>query len=143
MKKFISVASDYLGRVGLYFLLTLIVFAVIAVVKASQVVALGLVWAGILFGALLALADYVYRIKALGSYLVKAVIHVVLAVVAFAIAFVWVAGVVSEGSTAMVGVIAFTVLMTLLTAIRCIVHSVMERKENSEKQYDYLYMPKN
>ncbi len=143
MKKFLSAAHDYLGRVGFYFLLTLLVFAVVALATAAQVIDIGLVWAGALFGVLLAFADYVYSLRVLGSYVVKALVHTVLAVIAFAIAFIWVADVITEGSTAVVGVLMFAVLMTIITVIRCIVHTVLARKENSKKQYDYLYTPKD
>lgn len=143
MKKFFSAVYDYVGHVGFYFLLTMLVFSCIAVAKASSVVALGLVWAGITFGILMGFADYVYRIKILGSYVLKAFIHTVLAVIAFAVAFVWVADVIAEGSTAVVGVLAFAVLMAVVSVIRCVIHSILARKENAKKEYEYLYTSSN
>lgn len=143
MKKFLSLTSEYLGRVGLYFLLTQLVFAILAVVKVSNVIALGLVWAGLVFGVLMALSDYVYRVKALGSYFLKAFLHTVLAVISFAIAFVWAADVIAEGSTAVIGVLAFAIVMAVVSVIRCVLHSLLARKENSEKKYDYLYTSSN
>ncbi len=143
MKKFVSIASAYLGHVGFYFLAVVLVFALIALATASATVNLVLIWSALLFAALLALADGVYALKFLGSYLLKAFIHTVLAVAAFALSFVAVSGVIQSGSTAVMGVLLFAVLMVVITAVRCVCHYVGYKKQNENKAYDYLYTSKN
>jgi len=143
MKKFVSIASSYLGHVGFYFLLVILVFSFIALAAASATFNLVLVWSALLFSALLGLFDGVYSLKFLGSYLLKAFLHVVFATASFAISFIAVSGVIEAGSTAVVGVLLFAVLMIIITAIRCTFHYVGAKKENENKAYDYLYTSKN
>ncbi len=140
MKKVYSVVSSYLGHVGFYFLLTILVFSIVALVKVSSTFNLVLVWSALLFAALLALADGVFALKFLGSYLVKLVVHIILATVAFAISFVFVSdGVIEESSTAVVGVLAFAFVMILISVVRGVIHSAFAKKENESKAYHYLY----
>lgn len=143
MKKFISIASSYLGHVGFYFLLVILVFSFIALATASATFNLVLVWSALLFAALLGLSDGVFALKFLGSYFLKAVIHVVLAVASFAISFVAASGVIETGSTAVMGVLLFAVLMAVITAIRCVIYYLGSKKENESKAYDYLYTSKS
>ena len=139
MKKFVSLASSYLGHVGFYFLSVILVFSFIALATGSATFNLVLVWSTLLFAALLGLSDGVFALKFLGSYLLKAFIHVVLAIASFAISFIAVSGVIEAGSTAVMGVLLFAVLMVIITAIRCAFHYVGAKKENESKAYNYLY----
>ena len=140
MKKVYSVVSSYLGHVGFYFLLTILFFSIVALVKVSTTFNLVLVWSALLFAALLRLADGVFALKFLGSYLVKLVVHIIFATAAFAISFVWVSdGVIEESSTAVVGVLAFAFIMILISVVRGVVHTAFAKKENESKAYNYLY----
>jgi hypothetical protein len=140
MKKVYSVVSSYLGHVGFYFLLTILFFSVVALVKVSATFNLVLVWSALLFAALLGLADVVFALKFLGSYLVKLVVHIILATVAFAVSFVWISGgIIEESSTAVVGVLAFAFIMILVSVVRGVVHTAFSKKENENKAYNYLY----
>ena len=143
MKKFISIASSYLGHVGFYFLAVIVVFASIAAVAASTTFNIVLVWTALLFAALLGIADGVFALKFLGSYLVKATLHAVLAIVAFAISFVGGSGVIEGGKTAVMGVLLFSALMVLITVIRCVLYYATAKKENENKSYQYLYTAKD
>ncbi len=143
MKKFISLASACLGRVGFYFLLVILVFAMIAAVTGYATINVALVWSALLFGALLGLSDGVYTLKFLGSYAVKAIVHTVLAVLSFALSFVLVSGVIETGKSAVWSIFLFGCLAALITVIRGIIHMVCAKKENETKTYDYLYTPKN
>lgn len=143
MKKFISIASSYLGHLGFYFLLVMLVFSFIALATGSATVNLPLVWTALMFAALLGLADGVFALKFLGSYFLKAFIHVVLAIASFAIAFIAVSGVIESGRTAVVGVLFFAVLMLLITSVRCVIYYAVAKKANEKKTYDYLYTPKD
>jgi hypothetical protein len=143
MKKFVSIVSSYLGHVGFYFLLVILVFSFIALAAASATFNLVLVWSALLFSALLGLSDGLYALKFLGSYLLKAFLHVIFATASFAISFIAVSGVIEAGSTAVVGVLLFAVLMVIITAIRCVFYYVGSKKENENKAYDYLYTSKN
>jgi hypothetical protein len=132
--------SSYLGHVGFYFLLTILFFSVVALVKVSATFNLVLVWSALLFAALLGLADVVFALKFLGSYLVKLVVHIILATVAFAVSFVWISGgIIEESSTAVVGVLAFAFIMILVSVVRGVVHTAFSKKENENKAYNYLY----
>ena len=140
MKKVYSAVSSYLGHVGFYFLLTILFFSVVALVKVSATFNLVLVWSALLFAALLGLADVVFALKFLGSYLVKLVVHIILATVAFAVSFVWISGgIIEESSTAVVGVLAFAFIMILVSVVRGVVHTAFSKKENENKAYNYLY----
>ena len=139
MKKFISIASSYLGHVGVYFLLVVLVFSFIAQATGSATFNLVLVWSSLLFAAFLGLSDGVFALKFLGSYLLKAFIHVILATASFAISFIAVSGVINSGSTAVIGVLAFAVLMVIIAAVRCVIYYVGAKKENESKSYNYLY----
>ncbi len=135
--------SAYLGRVGLYFLVIILLFSLIALVTGSSTVNLVLVWSALLFGVLLALADGVFNLKFLGSYAVKLVIHAVLAVIAFAVSFVLVSGVIETGKSAVWSIFLFACLVVIVAAVRGVIHMVCAKKENETKSYDYLYTPQN
>ena len=143
MKKFISIASSYLGRLGFYFLLVILVFSFIALATGSATVNLALVWTALVFAALLWLADGIFALKFIGSYLLKAFIHVVLAIASFAISFIAISGVIEAGRTAVVGVLFFAVLMLLITSVRCVIYYACAKKANENKAYNYLYTTKD
>ncbi len=142
MKKFIALASAYLGRVGFYFLLTLVVFSLIAQITGSSTVNLVLVWSALMFGALLGLANGVFSLKFLGIYAVKLIVHGILAVASFALSFVLCSGVIESGRSAVWSIFLFAVFMTVMEALRGIIHALATRKENANKSYDYLYTAK-
>ncbi len=143
MKKCISLVSAYLGRVGFYFLLTILLFSLIALVTGSSTVNLVLIWSALLFGGLLGLADEVFKIRFLGSYAVKTVIHSVLAVLAFAISFVFVSGVIETEQSKVWSIFLFAILVLIVAVIRGITHMLLSKKANETKSYDYLYTSKD
>lgn len=143
MKKMISFCRSYLGHMGAYFMLTMLVFGFVSVAMESATVNLVLIWTALLFSALVALCDLVFAISALGSYLAKTVIHGVLTVASFAVSFIWVSGVIERGKTAVYGVLLFAVFYLVLAVIRCTYHFATSKKENAKKEYQSLYTPKN
>lgn len=143
MKKLISFLRSYLGHMGAYFMFPMLIFGFVSIVMDSATVNLVLIWSSLLFGALVALCDYVYKLSFLGSFLVKMVIHGILTVLSFAFSFVFVSGVIERGKTAVYVVLFFSVFYLILAAIRCAYHFLLDRKENSKKEYTNLYTPKN
>lgn len=143
MKKMISFIRSYLGHMGAYFMLTMLVFGFVTVALESPTFNLVLLWAALLFAGLVALCDLVFGISVLGSYLAKVVIHGILTVASFAVSFILVAGVIERGKTAVYGVIAFSIFYVILATVRCVYHYATAKKENAKKDYQSLYTPKN
>ena len=52
MKKFVSILGSYLGRVGVYFMLVMLVFGFVSLAMASSSVGLVLIWTALLFAVL-------------------------------------------------------------------------------------------
>ena len=143
MKKMISFCRSYLGHMGAYFMLTMLVFGFVSLVMESPTVNLVLIWTALLFAALVALCDLVFGLSFLGSYLVKITVHGILTIASFALSFVFVSGVIERGKTAVYGVIAFSVFYLILAVIRSVYHIATAKKENAKKEYQSLYTPKN
>lgn len=143
MKKLISFVRSYLGHAGAYFMLTMLVFGVVALATDSATVNLRLIWTALLFGVLVALCDYIFVCSFLGSYLAKVVFHGILTVASFAVSFVWVSGLIERGKTAVFGVLFFAVFYVILAVIRCVYHFAGEKKANAKKEYHSLYTPKD
>ncbi len=143
MKKMISFCRSYLGHMGAYFMLTMLVFGFVSLVMESPTVNLVLIWTDLLFAALVALCDLVFGLSFLGSYLVKITVHGILTIASFAMSFVFVSGVIERGKTAVYGVIAFSVFYLILAVIRSVYHIATAKKENAKKEYQSLYTPKN
>ncbi len=141
-KRLTSLLSSYLGHMGFYFLLAVLPFAFVALVTMASTFNLVVIWSALLFAALLALCDFVFLVKAIRSYAVKLSIHAVLAVVCFAIAFVAVSGVIESGKSALWSIFLFAVFMILVSVIRGVLYTLMTKKANDTKTYDYLYTPK-
>ena len=143
MKKMISFCSSYLGHMGAYFMLTMLIFGFVSLAMESATVNLVLIWTGLLFAALVACSDLVYKLSFLGSYLAKTVIHGILTIASFAVSFILVSGVIERGKTAVYGVLLFSVFYIILAVIRCVYYFVTAKKENAKKEYQSLYTPKN
>ncbi len=143
MKKFITLASAYFGRVGFYFLLTISLFAIIASATGSATVNLVLIWSALLFAALIGLADGVFKLKFLGSYPVKLMIHIVLSTLSFALSFVLISGVIESGKSKVWSIFLFLIFASLVGVVRGIFYAIMKKKQNADQSYDYLYTPKN
>ena len=134
MKKLVSFIRSYFGRMGAYFMFTMLVFAFISLAIESPTVNLVLIWSALLFGALTALCDLVYLLGFLSSYLAKTVIHGVLTVISFAISFIAVSGVIEHGKTGVYGVLLFSVFYLILAVIRCVYHYATAKKDNAKKK---------
>ncbi len=143
MKKFTSILSSYLGHVGFYFLLVMLIFAFVALATFSATVNLVLIWSALLFSALLALWDFAFKLKFLGAYAVKLILHTILTVLSFALSFVWVSGVIESGKSAVWSILIFSIFMIFIAGIRSVFHVMASKKENESKTYDYLYTPKD
>ena len=126
---------------GAYFMFTILLFSLVAI--NDGMFRLILVWSALLFGALVALCDLVIVFPMTRSYVVNTIIHGILTIFSFAIAFVWFSGAIERGKTAVFGILAFSVLYLILAVIRCVYHFVTTRKENEKKEYQNLYTPKN
>ncbi len=133
---------SYLGHVGVYFMCVMLVFGFISLATASGVVGLSLIWTALLFAVLVGLADLVFSAKFLGNRFVKTILHGILTVLSFAIAFVGVSGVIERGRTAIYGILLFTLLYVVLAVIASVYHSVCEKKDNAQQSYQNLYTPK-
>ncbi len=139
----ISFLRSYFGHMGVYFMIPMVIFGFVSIAMDSPTVNLVLIWSSLLFGALLALCDFVFSLSFLGSYLVKTVIHGVLTIVSFAVSFIAVSGVIERGKTAVYGVLLFSVLYLIVASVRLANHHAIAKKENVEKEYKNLYTPKN
>ena len=146
MKKVISIIKSYIGHAGAYFLFSILPFALLASATELAVDPL-LIWSSLLFGALVALCDFLFVLPLIQSYLVNIFLHGILTVGSFAITL----GAATKkinmtgqgGRTAVFGVLLFSVLYIILAAIRCVYHFATTKKENSEKAYESLYTPKD
>ncbi len=143
MKKLLSLVPGYVGRMGFYFLLVIVIFSVISAATGGSTVNLALVWSALVFGAVLSLADGVFALKFLGSYAVKLIVHTAIAIGAFALAFVAVSGVIEGGRSAVWSIFLFAILMCVISGIRAVIHAFAAKKENDQKSYDYLYTAKD
>jgi hypothetical protein len=146
MKKVISIIKSYVGHAGAYFLFSILPFALLASATELAVDPL-LIWSSLLFGALVALCDFLFVLPLIQSYLVNIFLHGILTVGSFAITL----GAATKkinmtgqgGRTAVFGVMLFSVLYIILATIRCVYHFATTKKENSEKAYESLYTPKD
>ena len=143
MKKVISILRSYLGHAGAYFMFSILPFAIFSYSTGGATVNLPLIWSALLFGALVALCDFLFVIPLIRSYLVNVFLHGILSVASFAIAFVWATNMIERGRTAVFGVLLFSVLYIILAVIRCAYHFATMKKENSEKAYVNIYTPKD
>lgn len=143
MKKMISLFRSYFGHMGVYFMLTMLVFGFVSVILESATVNFVLIWTALLFAGLVALCDLIFKLSFLGSYIVKVLVHGILTIAAFAVSFIWVSGVIERGKTAVYGVIFFSVFYLILAVIRCVYYFATSTKENAKKEYQSLYTPKN
>ena len=143
MKKIISFLKSYIGHMGAYFMISVLVFTIAAAILKSSTVNLPLIWAAVTFGALVALCDLLFVIPLIRSYFVNVVLHGILTVASFAISFISVSGLIERGRTAVFGVIFFSVLYIILAAIRCAYHFSTVKKENEKQEYKSLYTPKD
>lgn len=143
MKKFVSVLKSYIGHMGAYFMIVMLLFGMISNLLAGTTVNLVLIWSAASFGALVALCDLLFMFPLIRSYVANLVIHGVLTIASFAFSFIWVSGVIERGRTAIFGVLFFSVFYCILAIIRCVYHFVTNKKENEKKEYVSLYTPKD
>ncbi len=141
MKKFISILGSYLGHMGVYFMLVMLVFGFVSLATASGSVSLVLIWTALLFAGLTALCDFLFRIASM-SLFVKILLHGILTTAAFALA-VGTSGVLERGKTLVFGVILFVVCYAVAAAIGSAVYIAMAKKEANKQGYQNLYAPKN
>jgi hypothetical protein len=143
MKKAVSIFKSFLGHAGAYFMFTMLVFGLISYSVKSSTVNLPLIWSALLFGALVALCDFLFMFPLIRSYMVNIFIHGILSIASFAIAFVGASDLIERGKTAVFGVLLFAVLYIILAVIRCVYHFATTKKENEQKSYANLYTPTN
>lgn len=143
MKKFISFLKSYIGHMGAYFMISVLVFSIAAAILNSSTVNIPLIWAALTFGALVAFCDLLFVIPLIRSYIVNVVLHGVLTIASFAVSFIWVSGLIERGRTGLFGVFFFAILYTILAVIRCVYHFSTEKKENEKQVYTSLYTPKD
>ena len=141
MKKFVSILGSYLGHMGVYFMLVMLVFGFVSLATASGSVSLVLIWTALLFAGLTALCDFLFRIASM-SLFVKIVLHGILTTAAFALA-VGTSGVLERGKTLVFGVLLFVVCYAIVATVGALFHIAMEKKESSSQEYKNLYTPKN
>lgn len=145
MKKFLLVLRSYIGHTGAYFMFITVAFGLLSLAmgQAAYPFDSALLWSSLLFAALVGLADFIFYLRFLGSYAAKAVIHGILTIIAFALAFVAASDTIERGRTALVGVVAFGVLVLILVLIRCIFHMLSAKESTENREYHDLYTPKN
>ena len=143
MKKILSVLRSYLGHAGAYFLFTMVAFGLLSQALGESALNPVLIWTSLLFAAVVAVADYVFLLGFLGSYLLKLLIHGILTVAAFAVSFVGVSHVVERGRTGVFGVLFFALLYVVIAVVRVTYHFLSEKRENAKQNYKNLYTPKN
>ena len=145
MKKFFAGLRSYIGHTGAYFMFITVAFGILSLVmgQAAYPFDSALLWSSLLFAALVGLADFVFYLRFLGSYTAKAVVHGIHTIAAFALAFVAASDTIERGRTALVGVLAFGVLVLLLVLFRCVFHAVSVKKSVENREYHDLYTPKN
>ena len=141
MKKFVSILGSYLGHMGVYFMLVMLVFGFVSLATASGSVSLVLIWTALLFAGLTSLCDFLFRIASM-SLFVKVVLHGILTTASFALA-VGTSGVLERGKTLVFGVILFVVCYAVAAVIGSAVYIAMEKKEANKQGYQNLYAPKN
>ena len=141
MKKFVSILGSYLGHVGVYFMLVMLVFGFVSLAMASSSVGLVLIWTALLFAVLTGFADFIFRFSSM-SLFVKIVIHGILTTASFALA-TGVSGVLERGKTLVFGVLVFVLCYAVVATIGAVFHIVCEKKETDKKAYQNLYTPKN
>ncbi len=142
MKKYAAIVSSYLGRVGFYFLLTILLFSFVALATYSTTFNLVLVWTSLLFALLLGLADGIFAIKGKVSYALKLCLYTLIAIAAFSVSFVLISGVIESGKSAVWSIFLFAIFMVVVSGVRGAIYAVMAKKENEGKSYDYLYTAK-
>lgn len=143
MKKIISILRSYLGHMGAYFMFTILGFSLIFAGAQATQFDIQLVWVALLFGALVALCDFVFAAKFIGSYFVKVLCHGMLTVASFAIAFSRYPSFENGAKTLFFATFFFALFYIILAVIRCSYHFAVSRKENKKKQYKNIYTPKN
>ena len=143
MKKVISVFKSYLGHAGAYFMFTMLVFGLVSYAVKSATVNLVLIWSALLFGALVALCDFLFEFPLIRSYVANVIIHGILTIASFAISFIGISGVIERGRTAVFGVLFFSVFYLILAVIRCAYYFASKKKENAKKEYVNLYTPRD
>ena len=143
MKKFVSFLKSYIGHMGAYFMISVLVFSIAAAILNSSTVNIPLIWAALTFGALVAFCDLLFVIPLIRSYIVNVVLHGVLTIASFAVSFIWVSGLIERGRTGLFGVFFFAILYIILAVIRCVYHFSTEKKENEKQVYTSLYTPKD
>ena len=141
MKKFISILGSYLGHMGVYFMLMMLVFGFVSLATVSGSVSLVLIWTALLFAGLTALCDFLFRIASM-SLFVKIVLHGILTTASFAFA-VGASGVLERGKTLVFGVILFVICYVIVATIGSVFHIVLEKKDSSRQAYQNIYAPKN
>lgn len=141
MKKFVSILGSYLGHMGVYFMLVMLVFGLVSLATASGSVSIVLIWTALLFAGLTALCDFLFRIASM-SLFVKILLHGILTTASFALA-VGMSGVLERGKTLVFGVILFVVCYAVAATVGALFHIAMEKKESNGQEYKNLYTPKN
>ena len=143
MKKIIAVLRSYLGHAGAYFMFTILGFSLIfSGAKATQF-DMQLVWVALLFAGLVALCDFIFAAKFIGSYFTKVFCHGILSVVSFAVAFSRYPAFINGAKTLLFATFFFGLFYIILAVVRCSYHFAAIGKENKKKEYKNLYTPKN
>ena len=130
-QKIVAVLSSYIGHTGAYFLITVSALSIMGSAQGRTFAPADFGTAA-LFSALLGLCFFVLYAKFIPSLFARCAIHAVLAMAAFVISFVLVAGKLQSSTAFIVSVVFFIVDVVALAIRGAYVSAVGRANEKSE-----------
>lgn len=126
-KKISDIFISFLGHMGVFFMITVLLFAAIG--GKDRTLSPDFYGVIALFAALMALCSFILKAGFIPSYLARSAIHAVLATASFAVSFVLVSGVVAA-STGFVASVIFLAVDVLALTAKGVYGMIMKKIEN-------------
>jgi len=131
-KKIVDVLAAFLGRAGVFFTATILMFNIFAGGNGKSF-SPEFFGVALLFAALLALCGFVLKIRFIPSELAKGAIHVFLATASFVVSIILASGVKTTASAAFIMAVVFAVADIAALSVRGVYLNAVKKAEAKAK----------